>query len=80
MNYYRCPKATLHTELGRRGYYPSGPQDIAAERLKADDAERGTCATTISTIPVPPNTYTKWRPSHEFGIEVDARMLVNECR
>jgi hypothetical protein len=78
MTYYNCPKFILHNELNRRGFPPSGPQDTSAERLQKDDLDRGADATTISTLPLP-SPHQKWRLSPEFGKEVDARLLINEC-
>lgn len=78
MDYYRCAKTDLHQELTRRGHQAYGEKDEAAERLKTDDEQRGSIATTVHTATEGGNLVRTWKVNPEYGKTVPAGLLINE--
>lgn len=78
MEYYQCTKIDLHHEITRRGFHAYGDQDVAAERLKQDDDQRGSIATTVHTVMGISNSAYIWKLSPEYGKTVLPVMLNNE--
>ncbi|KAJ4288156.1 hypothetical protein N0V90_012173 [Kalmusia sp. IMI 367209] len=79
MEYYACAQGDLQRELSRRGHSPDGNHDRLSERLKYDDSERGSEATTVQNAPLTAiPELMRWKEDPVFGKTAQANLLVGE--